>query len=181
MQNITEPLRLAIGPYPAGSGRGCAMNVISWENGDTEITAFPRCADPMLARVVQRVNDTYCAHTQDGLLCPECSMAVLALAHRTVGTALDLPAAERAAVAAYTAAYEVACDAYADAAYDAYDAYDYADKASAYAAIAAVIAANQLDRAHRLIDRFEELTGVRAQPVPDDVTREAVAAMSTRE
>ena len=33
--NITEPLRLATGSHAAGSGQGCAMNVISWENGDT--------------------------------------------------------------------------------------------------------------------------------------------------
>jgi hypothetical protein len=29
--NITEPLRLATGSHKAGSGKGCAMNVISWE------------------------------------------------------------------------------------------------------------------------------------------------------
>jgi hypothetical protein len=32
------------------------------------------------------VNDTWCNHTVTRLLCPECSLEVLALAHRTVGT-----------------------------------------------------------------------------------------------
>jgi hypothetical protein len=83
-----QPLRLAVGSHKAGTGKGCAMNVISWEN-DVEITDYPGCADPMLARVVQVVNDTYCAHL-DGYerLCPPCSQVVLALGHRTVGTKL---------------------------------------------------------------------------------------------
>jgi hypothetical protein len=62
------------------------MNVVSWENGDTTITDLPDCADPMLALIVQRVNDKICRHRDGGLLCPECSIAVLDLAHRTVGT-----------------------------------------------------------------------------------------------
>ena len=98
MNRITEPLRLAVGSHTAGSGKGCAMNVVSWENGDSTITDLPPCADPFLAKVVQRVNDTYCTHQTNGLLCPDCSVEVLALAHRTVGTALDMPTAERARV-----------------------------------------------------------------------------------
>lgn len=86
--NITEPLRLSVGSHIAGSGRGCAMNVISWENGDTTITDFPKCADLLLASVVQEVNDHICQHSNKELLCPECSMLVLELAHRTVGTRL---------------------------------------------------------------------------------------------
>jgi hypothetical protein len=85
---ITEPLRLAVGPHKAGSGKGCAMNVVSWENGDATITDLPDCADPMLARVVQRVNDRHCTRRDGDLLCAPCSVEVLALAHRTVGTAL---------------------------------------------------------------------------------------------
>src|SRR5678815_5524253 len=81
-----SPLRLATGSHQAGSGKGCAMNLISWENGDTRITDMPDCADPMLARIVQRVNDTICTHRDGDLLCPTCSMLVLDLAHRTVGT-----------------------------------------------------------------------------------------------
>jgi len=52
MNDITEPLRLAVGSHSAGSGKGCAMNLISWENGDTTITDLPGCSDPMLARIV---------------------------------------------------------------------------------------------------------------------------------
>jgi hypothetical protein len=90
MSKIFEPLRLAVGSHEQGSGKGCAMNVVSWENGDSTITDFPACADRLLARVVQRVNDSYCTHSGDGdgLLCAPCSVLVLELAHRTVGTDL---------------------------------------------------------------------------------------------
>ena len=83
---VTHPLRLATGSHQAGSGKGCAMNVVSYENGDSTITDFPDCSHPFLARIVQRVNDTICNERDGDLLCPECSMTVLALSHRTVGT-----------------------------------------------------------------------------------------------
>jgi hypothetical protein len=81
------PLRLAVGSHKAGSGRGCAMNVISWENGDSRISDMPDCTHPFLARVVQRLNDSICEHRDGDLLCADCSVIVLGLAHRTVGTA----------------------------------------------------------------------------------------------
>jgi hypothetical protein len=88
MQDITTPLRLAVGSHSAGSGKGCAMNVISWENGDQTITDFPACADNFLARVVQNVNDSICTHRSGDYLCADCSVQVLDLGHRTAGTAL---------------------------------------------------------------------------------------------
>ncbi len=81
------PLRLAVGSHKAGSGRGCAMNVISWENGDSRISDMPDCTHPFLSRVVQRLNDSICEHRDSDLLCADCSVIVLGLAHRTVGTA----------------------------------------------------------------------------------------------
>lgn len=236
MTTTDHPLRLAVGSHKAGSGLGCAMNVISWENGDAQITDLPECADPMLARVAQRINDKICSHRDGDLLCPDCSVKVLALAHRTVGTRLDrLSDGERRRVyvrlaldeavsvehlstdvrvracnlalanwltgtitldevrlardAAANAAY--AADAYAasaaSAAYaaayaaDADAAYAAANSASAYAsaAYASAYAASQsrLDRAHRLIDRFEEYTSVRATPVAPEVTTAAIQRM----
>jgi len=86
MTNINHPLRLAVGSHQAGSGQGCAMNVVSWESGDTTITDMPACADWVLAKIVQWVNDTICTHRDGDLLCPACSVLVLDLAHRTVGT-----------------------------------------------------------------------------------------------
>jgi hypothetical protein len=86
MNTITEPLRLAVGSHSAGSGKGCAMNLVSWENGDTTITDLPDCADTVLARIVQAVNDNICTHRDGDLLCPACSIKVIDLAHRTVGT-----------------------------------------------------------------------------------------------
>ena len=83
---MNHPLRLAVGSHEAGSGKGCAMNVISWESGDSTITDLPACADQMLARIVQYVNDHICAHRDGDLLCPSCSVEVLALGHRIVGT-----------------------------------------------------------------------------------------------
>jgi hypothetical protein len=83
---VDHPLRLAVGSHQAGSGRGCAMNVISWESGDTMITDMPACADRVLALIVQRVNDSICTHRDGDLLCPACSVKVLDLAHRIVGT-----------------------------------------------------------------------------------------------
>lgn len=85
--SLDHPLRLAAGTYRAGSGKGCAMNLISWENGDAEITDFPACTARPLARLVQIVNDSICAHGDGDLLCPACSAVVLDLAHMTVGTA----------------------------------------------------------------------------------------------
>lgn len=83
---IDHPLRLAVGSHRAGTGKGCVMNVIAWENGDSEITDMPGCADPMLALVAQKVNDSICTHRDGDLLCPECSTAVLDLGHRIAGT-----------------------------------------------------------------------------------------------
>lgn len=83
--DITEPLQLAKGSHKAGSGKGCAMNVISWENGDVKITDYPSCSDPFLATLVQILNDNL-ADPDTGLLSPEDSMRVLDLGHQTVGT-----------------------------------------------------------------------------------------------
>ena len=82
------------------------MNVISWENGDTEISDYPKCSDQMLARLVQNVNDNFCTHVskpkaEEGmpevvLLCADCSVTVLELAHRTPGTTIThLPEIEQ--------------------------------------------------------------------------------------
>lgn len=85
MNDITQPLVLWRGSHKAGSGRGCAMNVISWENGDKTITDYPACSDRMLAQIVQGVNDSMAQ--ADGSLTAEDSLKVLDLGHRTVGTA----------------------------------------------------------------------------------------------
>ena len=168
--DITHPLRLAVGSHKAGSGKGCAMNLISWESGDMTITDLPGCADPMLARIVQSVNDQHCSHRHRDLLCPPCSLEVLALAHRTVGTSghglsdLDLrrvhirvaarlarevvhlargPKALRAIEAAEAWANDPTAAAYAAAADAAAAAYATAAAAyaTAYAAYAAAAAA----------------------------------------
>jgi hypothetical protein len=71
---------------PDGSIGLCAMQVISWQDGEDVLTGLPYRADRLLARVVQRTNDNMCANRDGRLLCPKCSLAVLALADRTVGT-----------------------------------------------------------------------------------------------
>ena len=82
-----HPLRLAVGSHTAGSGKGCLMNVISWQNGDTTITDMPDCVDPYLAKIGQRLNDRICTHRGEDLLCPQCSQIVLDWGHKVVGTA----------------------------------------------------------------------------------------------
>jgi len=97
-ENTVIP-QLAVGTHKQGTGYGCAMNVVAWETGESLITDFPSCSDEILAAAVQRVNDTICDHcewrfyrdkegTQQEVqtLCPECSMTVLDLGHRTIGT-----------------------------------------------------------------------------------------------
>jgi hypothetical protein len=103
MHDITKPLILSRGNHKAGSGRGCGMNVISWEQGEDPISDYPGGVCTLLAGVVQSVNDAICTHTTNfryvtspfmafsagagGELCPECSAVVLDLAHRVVGSA----------------------------------------------------------------------------------------------
>jgi hypothetical protein len=88
LDRITHPLRLARGSHQPGSGKGCAMNLVSWINGDTKITDFPECSARPLARLVQSLNDRLAG--PDDLLSPENSVIVLDLGWLTVGTA-DTP------------------------------------------------------------------------------------------
>ncbi|MDT5202586.1 MAG: hypothetical protein QOH34_4108, partial [Mycobacterium sp.] len=57
LDRITHPLRLARGSHQPRSGKGCAMNAISYTNGDDHITDFPTCSARPLAIVVQSCND----------------------------------------------------------------------------------------------------------------------------
>ena len=82
---ITHPLRLAKGSHQPGSGKGCAMNVISYINGDTRVTDFPACSAHPLAVLVQSCNDLLAG--PDGYLSPENSVLALDLGWQTVGTA----------------------------------------------------------------------------------------------
>jgi hypothetical protein len=96
LDSFPHPLRLAEGAYREGTGAGCGMNVISYENGDTEITDMPQCSAAILSRLVQHINDFMCYHQEAVVLdddrrvrylCPTCASTVLDLAHKTVGTA----------------------------------------------------------------------------------------------
>jgi len=85
LDRITNPLRLARGSHQPGSGKGCAMNVISYINGDEQITDFPATSARPLASFVQLCNDLLAG--SDGYLSPEDSLLVLDLGWLTVGTA----------------------------------------------------------------------------------------------
>jgi hypothetical protein len=85
LDRITHPLRLARGSHRPGSGKGCAMNAISYTNGDERITDFPTCSARPLAIVVQACNDLLAGPS--GYLSPENSVLALELAWQTVGTA----------------------------------------------------------------------------------------------
>jgi hypothetical protein len=88
LYRITHPLRLAKGSHQPGSGKGCAMNVISYINGDARITDFPTSSARPLSLLVQSSNDLLAG--PDGYLSPENSVLALELAWQTVGTA-DVP------------------------------------------------------------------------------------------
>jgi hypothetical protein len=85
LDRITHPLRLARGSHQPGSGKGCAMNVISYTNGDECITDFPTGSARPLAIVVQACNDLLAGPS--GYLSPENSVLAIELAWQTVGTA----------------------------------------------------------------------------------------------
>ena len=85
LDRITRPLRLAAGSHQPESGKGCAMNAISYINGDAEVTDFPVCSARPLAAFVRWCNDVLAG--SDGYLSPEDSLLVLDLGWLTVGTA----------------------------------------------------------------------------------------------
>jgi hypothetical protein len=85
LDRIMQPLRLAKGSHQPRSGKGCAMNVISYTNGDTHITDFPNCSARPLAAFVQVCNDLLAG--PDDYLSPENSLLALELGWQTVGTA----------------------------------------------------------------------------------------------
>jgi hypothetical protein len=85
LDRITNPLRLARGSHQPGSGKGCAMNAVSYIEGDEEITDFPATSARPLASFVQLCNDLLAE--PDGFLSPKNSLLVLDLAWLTVGTA----------------------------------------------------------------------------------------------
>lgn len=85
LDRITHPLRLARGSHQPGSGKGCAMNVISYINGDERITDFPATSARPLASFIQLCNDLLAG--PDGYLSVEDSLLVLDLGWLTVGTA----------------------------------------------------------------------------------------------
>jgi hypothetical protein len=84
VDRITHPLRLAKGSHQPGSGKGCAMNVISYINGDTHITDFPDCSARPLSAFVQLCNDMLAG--PDEYLPPKNSLLALELGFQTVGT-----------------------------------------------------------------------------------------------
>jgi hypothetical protein len=49
LERLTHSVRLARGSHQPESGKGCAMNVISYINGDPHITDFPDCSARALA------------------------------------------------------------------------------------------------------------------------------------
>lgn len=96
-----QPLRVAQFSHQPGSGKGCAMQVVSYINGDIEITDYPDCSARPLARIVQFVNDrlgergTPCTPGfGDGTkyLTPEDAITAIRLGTKTIGT--RIPAVE---------------------------------------------------------------------------------------
>lgn len=92
-----QPLRLAAGSHQAGSGFGCAMNVISYITGEKTITDYPACSAEHLSRLVQATNDQLARYRGTriaadlpwgiDLLSPEDALTVIELGMLTIGTA----------------------------------------------------------------------------------------------
>jgi hypothetical protein len=85
LDRLAYPLRLAKGSHQPGSGKWCAMNAISYINGDAQVTDFPTCSARPLAALVQLCNDLLAG--PDGYLSPDNSLLALELGCQTVGTA----------------------------------------------------------------------------------------------
>lgn len=85
MQRNDNVIPRLVGGAGDGVNTMCAMQVISWQTGDTKITDYPACSATPLARMVQIFNDSLAG--VEGYLSPENSMLVLDLGWRTVGTA----------------------------------------------------------------------------------------------
>jgi hypothetical protein len=85
LERITHPLRLAKGSHQPGSGDGCAMNAVSYINGDAQITDFPGCSARPLAVLVQSCNDLLAGPNR--YLSSVDSMVALELGWQTTGTA----------------------------------------------------------------------------------------------
>lgn len=98
MQDDLRLPQLATGSHNRGSEYMCVMNAMSYLNGDQEITDFPDCVDPMLARVAQLYNDTKCRHLADrkvhngygvetvSVLCSRCAHDVWMFGAEIMGT-----------------------------------------------------------------------------------------------
>lgn len=88
LDRITNPIIVSKGSYDRGTGKGCAMNVVSYMNGDVKITDYPKCSAPHLSRLVQRVNDRM-ADMWTGVLSPQNAVKAIELGSLTMGTSLD--------------------------------------------------------------------------------------------
>jgi hypothetical protein len=93
-RQFDHPPRLAVGTHSTSKTFLCAMNIVSFVQGEKVISDTPSCTPRPLALMVQSVNDKYCTHLvreEDpdtgctvSALCPPCSVKVLRLALRTV-------------------------------------------------------------------------------------------------
>lgn len=96
-----QPLRLSRGSHQPGSGKGCAMNVISYITGEAKISDYPKCADRSVAQLVQYVNDAL-ADDATGFLSPADAIAVVELGMHTIGTRNTSVQAKRMGLLRYT-------------------------------------------------------------------------------
>jgi hypothetical protein len=89
--NVDHPILLGRGGYNAREGRGCIMNVLSWEEGQRPVTDSPASVDPFLRQLGIWANDTCCSPFHSGrpdsrAICAKCTARLLEVGHRTVGS-----------------------------------------------------------------------------------------------
>lgn len=94
---ITNPLTIVGGQGKPLHGTGCAMQVVSYTNGDAVITDYPTCSHAALSKPVQTVNDKLGIRGDLRViqgryykaLRPADAMTAVELGFATVGTADD--------------------------------------------------------------------------------------------
>lgn len=180
IERFTPP-RLVIGSHDPGEGYGCALNVLSWEQGQPQAADYPSGVWNPFRAMVATLNDSICDHTEEttpcgcDILCPGCSVAMLDLAHRVRHTDGLLGRSSikrfREKVCSEFPAGHVVLRSRSDD--------DYLTRLLVYVAAVEPYHANMmLASSHRVVDIFDEVTGRTPAKANSALTRLAYTAMT---
>ena len=177
MSDITKPLRLSRGSHNEGKGRGCIMNVISWELGENPISDHPAGVARTLARFGHWANDSCCLENASSkLICAGHSDALLTQGHRTIGSAaveshgVWMAVGKRLGLSSIVHQVGAACGCGCSDLFMV----DYSDQLRRIIGSSIVV---PISAWAQVIDAFEAVTGWKASPTPSEVTKAAVDRM----